>query len=434
MIGSGDILATKAINIDHIARIEGHGNVKVVIQEGKLEKVEMNIIEPARLFESMVRGRSYKDCSYISSRICGICSPSHCLTDIKAVESAFGVEVSERTRQIRELLVYGSYLQNHASHLFVFAIPDFIGEASVLPLSQTNPELFSQALKLKALGNELCTKIGGRSIHPITAVVGGFTHEISAKEYLELADKLEEMIPFACEVVDLLASFRLTEFQSQSTLLALVEDNYYPVQSSNSLRLIEEDATFEANDYLDYLEEYEVAHSGSLFTKTKKTGNHVMTSALARMNASWSYLCPEAKIISAKAGLRPVEKNPLKNNLAQAIEIVDALYRCSKLCRDLALMEGCSKPVSYSVKAGRGVGVTEAPRGIVFHDLEFDEAGKIVHASIITPTAQNLASMEADIRDLVELLLETGLTEEHIRLEIEKVVRAYDPCLSCSVH
>ncbi len=427
-------MTTKAINIDHIARIEGHGNVKVVINEGKLKTVEMNIVEPARLFESMVHGRSFKDCSYISSRICGICSPSHCLTDIKAVEDAFGVEVSERTKQIRELLVYGSYLQNHASHLFVFAIPDFIGEASVLPLSQTNPTLFNKALELKALGNELCTKIGGRSIHPITAVVGGFTHEITSKEYLELADKLEAMIPFACETVDLLASFRLTEIQSSSTMLALVEDDYYPVQSSNSLRLIDEDSTFEAREYRSYLEEYEVAHSGSLFTKSKKTGKHVATSALARMNASWSYLCSEAKMISAKVGLRPVEKNPFKNNIAQAIEIVDALYRCSRLCRELAVMEGTSKPVSYEIKAGRGVGVTEAPRGIVFHDLEFDEAGRVVHANIITPTAQNLASIEADIKDLVELLLESGLVEEHIRLEIEKLVRAYDPCLSCSVH
>ena len=247
-------MAKTAISIDHIARVEGHGNVHVVINDGVVENVEMNIVEPARLFESMVKGRSFKDCSYISSRICGICSPSHCLTDIKAVEAAFGVEVSERTKKLRELLVYGSYLQNHASHLFVFVVPDFVGYPSVFPLAESNPELFAQALELKRLGNDLCTKVGGRSIHPITAVVGGFTHEIKREEYLELAERMEAMIPFACETVDLFSSFRITEFQSANDMLAMVEENYYPVQSSPTLRLIEEDATFDTADYLNYLE------------------------------------------------------------------------------------------------------------------------------------------------------------------------------------
>ena len=427
-------MAKTAISIDHMARVEGHGNVHVVINDGVVENVEMNIVEPARLFESMVKGRSFKDCSYISSRICGICSPSHCLTDIKAVEAAFGVEVSERTKKLRELLVYGSYLQNHASHLFVFVVPDFVGYPSVFPLAESNPELFAQALELKRLGNDLCTKVGGRSIHPITAVVGGFTHEIKREEYLELAERMEAMIPFACETVDLFSSFRITEFQSANDMLAMVEENYYPVQSSPTLRLIEEDATFDTADYLNYLEEYEVAHSGALFTRSVKTKKPVFTSALSRINASWGNLSRQAKVMSAKAGLRPTEKNPMKNNLAQAIELVDALIRCSAICRDLAYMEGDSKPVDFEVKAGRGVGMTEAPRGVVFHDLEFDDAGRVVHASIITPTAQNLGALEADMRQLAGILAEENLDEEYIRMEIAKLVRAYDPCISCSVH
>ena len=241
------------LNIDHVARVEGHGNVHVVIEDDVVKTVEMNIVEPARLFESMVRGQSYKDCSYISSRICGICLPSHCVTDLKAVEDAFGIEVSPRTKMLRELLVYGSYLQNHASHLFVFVVPDFVGEESVFPLAQSDPELFNQALDLKKLGNDLCTLVGGRSIHPITAVVGGFTHEISAQEYLELADRLEAAIPFAKATVDLFSSFRITEIHTASDLLAMVEDDYYPVQSSNTLELIDEHVRFDAHDFESYL-------------------------------------------------------------------------------------------------------------------------------------------------------------------------------------
>ena len=422
------------LNIDHVARIEGHGNVHVVIQDDAVKTVEMNIVEPARLFESMVRGQSYKDCSYIASRICGICSPSHCVTDLKAVEDAFDIEVSTRTKLIRELLVYGSYLQNHASHLFVFVVPDFIGEPSVFPLAQSDPELFAQALELKRLGNDLCTQVGGRSIHPITAVVGGFTHEISPKEYRVLADRMEAMIPFARRTVDLFSSFRITDIHTASDLPAMVEEDYYPVQSSNKLELLDEGVIFEARDFEDYLEEYEVSHSGALFTRVRKTGKPVFTSALSRLNASWDHLSQEAKVASAKAGLRPEEKNPMKNNLAQAIEILDALIRCSGICRNLAQGEGDSKPVAFTPKAGIGIGMTEAPRGVVFHKLEFDDEGRVLHASIITPTSQNLASLEADTRHLVEVLIESGLGEDYIRSEIAKLVRAYDPCLSCSVH
>ena len=422
------------LNIDHVARVEGHGNVHVVIQDDVVKTVEMNIVEPARLFESMVRGQSYKDCSYISSRICGICSPSHCVTDLKAVEDAFGVEVSPRTKLLRELLVYGSYLQNHASHLFVFVVPDFIGEPSVFPLAESDPELFAQALELKKLGNDLCTSVGGRSIHPITAVVGGFTHEISPREYLEFADRMEAMIPFAKATVDLFSSFRITEIHTASDLLAMVEEDYYPVQSSNSLKLLDEDVIFDAHDFEQYLEEYEVPHSGALFTREIATGKPVFTSALSRLNMSWDHLSQEAKIASAKAGLRPEEKNPMKNNLAQAIEILDALIRCSGICRELAKGEGDSSPVAFAPKAGIGIGMTEAPRGVVFHKLEFDDEGRVLHASIVTPTAQNLASLEADTRHLVEVLVESGLGEDYIRSEIAKLVRAYDPCLSCSVH
>ena len=168
-----------SINVDHIARIEGHGNIHLAIEDGAVATCEMNVVEPARLFESMVRGRMFSEIPYIASRICGICSASHVVTDLLAIERVFGIEVSDRTHALRELLIYGSYLQNHATHLFVFAAPDFTGHASVFPLATEAPELFNQALALKALGNELCTKVGGRSVHPITAVVGGFTNEIS---------------------------------------------------------------------------------------------------------------------------------------------------------------------------------------------------------------------------------------------------------------
>lgn len=425
-----------AIHVDHIARVEGHGNVHVVIKDGVVETVEMNVVEPARLFESMVRGRSYTEVSYISSRICGICSASHVVTDLKAIERIFGVRPTDRTRALRELLIYGSYLQNHATHLFVFAAPDFVGLPSVFPLAESDPALLEQALELKALGNELCTKVGGRSVHPITAVVGGFTHEIEASEYLELADKMDAMVPFVLKTVDLFDSFDVPDIATEGDMLAMVMDDYYPIECSDTARFLKAGIEFDANDVDDHIEEYPVPHSGALLARVKDTGAPYMTAALARINASWANLSSQAKVAAAKAGLRPPEKNPFMNNVAQAVELVDALDRCAGICRALAsgAVAGSSEPVEFEVKAGRGVGFTEAPRGALFHDLTLDGEGKVVHASIMTPTAQNVANLEADMRQLAERLSGEGRPEDSIRLEIEKLVRAYDPCLSCSVH
>ncbi len=426
-----------AIHVDHIARIEGHGNVHVVIEDGEVKTVEMNVVEPARLFESMVRGRRFEEGPYIASRICGICSASHVVTDLKAIEGVFGVQPTDRTKALRELLVYGSYLQNHASHLFVFATPDFIGTKSVFPLAETDPELLQKALGLKALGNELCTKVGGRSIHPITAVVGGFTHELSAGEYLELADKMDASVEFALETVDLFRSFAVPDIATEGDMLAMVEDGRYPVQGSDTARFLKAGIEFSANDVLEHVEEFAVPHSAALCARVRDTGEPYFVGALARINASWKHLSQNAKVAAAKAGLRPPEPNPFMNNVAQAVELVDALDRCSELCRRLAAadgFEGSSAPVPFEVRAGRAVGFTEAPRGAVFHDLELDAEGRIVHASMITPTAQNVANLEADMRLLAERLVAEGAGQDAVQLAIEKLVRAYDPCLSCSVH
>lgn len=429
-------MAKTDIKVDHLARIEGHGDIHLVIDGGKVAECEFSVTEPARFFESMVRGRSFVDVPYVSSRVCGICSASHTVTDILAIERIFGVEVTDRTRALRELLVYGSFLQNHATHLFVFAAPDFLGHKSVFPLAQENRDLFDSALGMKALGNELCTAIGGRSIHPITAVVGGFTNEITSAEYMALADKMESMLDFALESVDLFNDFGSVDLSTAGDMLAMVEPGCYPVLGSDMARFVRAGYDFSAQDVTANIEEYAVDHSAAFLARMRKGGGTYMASALSRVNASWKELSEPARFAAAKAGLRPPEHNPFANNIAQAVELVDVLVRCSALCRRLAIddFEGSSTPVDFEVHAGRGVGFTEAPRGALFHELELDDDGRVVRASIMTPTSQNIANIEADMRTLAEMLVDLGYDESDIQLEVEKLVRAYDPCLSCSVH
>ena len=404
-------MAATEISVDHIARVEGHGDIRLVIEDGRVVTCEMAVVEPARLFESMVRGRSFEEVPYIASRVCGICSSSHVVTDLRAIEQVFGVEVTDRTEALRELLLYGSYLQNHGTHLFVFAAPDFLGHKSVFPLAEGNPELFERALGLKALGNELCTLVGGRSIHPITAVVGGFTH-------------------------DLFRDFDTVDVQTEGDLLAMVAPDAYPVCTSDTLRFVRAGYDFSAQDVEEEIEEYPVGHSAAFLARARRTGHPYMTAALARVNASWDALSKDARYAAAKAGLRPPEYNPFANNIAQAVELVDVLDRCSALCRRLAAdeFEGSSEPAPFEVRAGRGVGFTEAPRGALFHILDINGEGRIERASIMTPTAQNIANLEADMRQLAGKMVAGGYDADLITLEVEKLVRAYDPCLSCSVH
>ncbi len=424
------------INVEHMARVEGHGDIRLVIEDGSVTTCEMAVVEPARLFEAMVAGRSFDEVPYIASRVCGICSSSHVVTDIRAIEAAFGVEVTDRTEALRELLVYGSFLQNHATHLFVFAAPDFLGHTSVFPLADTNPELLQRALGLKALGNELCTLVGGRSIHPITAVVGGFTHEIAPSEYLRLAEAMDEARAFALASVDLFRDFDTIAVQTEGDMLAMVAPGTYPVCTSDTARFVRAGYDFAADAVEDEIEEYPQGSSAAFLAKARRTGRPYMTAALARVNASWDALCKDARYAAAKAGLRPPEYNPFANNIAQAVELVDVLDRCAALCRRLAADEfaGSSEPVAFEARAGRGVGFTEAPRGALFHTLDLDGAGRVRRASIMTPTAQNIANLEADMRQLAGTMAAGGYDGDLIRLEVEKLVRAYDPCLSCSVH
>ena len=266
--------------------------------------------------------------------------------------------------------------------------------------------------------------------------MGGFTHEISADEYLRLAEAMDATREFALASVDLFRDFDTVDVQTEGDLLAMVAPDAYPVCTSDTLRFVRAGYDFSAQDVEEEIEEYPVGHSAAFLARARRTGHPYMTAALARVNASWDALSKDARYAAAKAGLRPPEYNPFANNIAQAVELVDVLDRCSALCRRLAAdeFEGSSEPAPFEVRAGRGVGFTEAPRGALFHILDINGEGRIERASIMTPTAQNIANLEADMRQLAGKMVAGGYDADLITLEVEKLVRAYDPCLSCSVH
>ncbi len=212
------------LTVEHVARIEGHGTITVNVDNGVIAEIRMDVIEPARLFESMVVGRRFDEAPLITSRICGICSPNHAITSIKALESAFGVEVSERTKMLRSLMLYGSYLQNHATHLYILAAPDYVGQPNVFPLASSHPDVVKRALSLKALGNDLTTAIAGRPVHPITCVVGGFTAEPSRGDLQVFADRLHAATRDAVATAELFATFDTPVFETAGEMLAMTSE------------------------------------------------------------------------------------------------------------------------------------------------------------------------------------------------------------------
>lgn len=418
------------LSVEHVARIEGHGDIRIQIEGGTVSEVALDVTEPARFFETMVVGRRYEDAPLITSRICGICSPNHALTSIKAIEAALGVEVSERTRVMRKLLLYGSYLQNHATHLYFLAAPDYVGTPSVLPLAESHPQVVQRALRLKKLGNELTTSVGGRSIHPVTAVVGGFTSEPAASRLAALRERLTDAVEDAVATAELFASFTVPSFSTDGDMLALSAADDYAVYEGAITSLLGEWAKPEA-DYAEAFHESVTAHSNAKHSLTRDDRTF-MVGALPRLTLNHDLLGPAAQRAMDKVWFDPGARNPFLNNVAQAIELVDAAERCVTYIDQLSEMGGESRPVGFELRAGQGAAGTEAPRGTLYHAVALDDTGAVTGYDVVTPTAQNLANLEADMWGFAPHV--TALPRDEAQLAIEQLVRAYDPCLSCSVH
>lgn len=417
------------LTVEHVARIEGHGNIAINVENGVVRDVRMDIVEPARFFESMVVGRRFDEAPLITSRICGICSPDHVVTSIKAIESALGVEVSERTKMLRKLLVYGSYLQNHATHLYILAAPDYVGLPSVFPLAQTHPEIVERALRLKKLGNDLTTAVGGRQVHPVTAVVGGFTSEPAPAVLERFHDALLGVVDDALATVELFAGFPVPDFSTSGEMLALVADDDYAIYDGDTAAL---DAGWRRScaDYRSFITESIVGHSNAKHSTVD--GRTFLVGSVARANCNAERLNDAGRDALRRSGLRLPTRNPFHTNVLQAVELADASARCASYIERLLEMGGTSTPEELQVHAGEGGSATEAPRGTLYHSYAIDDAGLITAGDVITPTAQNLANLEADMKAFAPTVADRS--EREFKLLVEELVRAYDPCLSCSVH
>jgi len=416
------------INVHQLTRVEGHGNIVLNARDGKIDELRWEVTESPRLFEVMLRGRYYVDAPHIASRICGICSISHTTASIQATEAAFGIQPSEQTLLLRKLLYNAEILESHILHILFLAAPDFLGVGSVFPLVETHKDVVLMALRLKKLAYNLAELLAGRKTHPISCMVGGFAKLPELGELKAIEARLEQALADLEATVELFKTLSIPDFTRETEYIALKDPKEYAFISG---QIASTDAGIAPLDkYLEVTNEFCVPHSTAKYTKNKR--DSYMVGALARFNNNHGQLLPRAKSAAKELGLSAPCHNPFMITVAQLVECVHAVEDSISLI-DQILTRGLKEENNeVRVRVGRGIGAVEAPRGILFHDYTYDNNGILTSANCVIPTNQNHNNIQKDMEGLVPLIL--SRPEDEIRQTLEMLVRAYDPCISCSAH
>jgi coenzyme F420-reducing hydrogenase alpha subunit len=428
------------IYVHHVTRVEGHGNILVDVKNGELKEVKLEIIESPRFFEAMLVGRRFPEAVHIASRICGICSISHTAASIKAIEDALEIKPTWQTETLRKILMEAEILDSHALHSFFLAAPDFFGLPSVIPMASTNPDVVKTAINFKKLAHEICDVMVGRHTHPISMVVDGFTNLVTEEQMAELLKKIKAALKNDVpKMLEFFSRIKFPDFERKANYTCLVNPEMYPFY--DGMIKSSEAGVYRHRDYRQKIVERVVDHSTAkhAFGPVKP----YMVGALARFNTNYKQLMPGAQEAAKMLGLEAPSYNPYHITLAQVVEIVHCLESMSRLIEQLLSRgirdERVERPplAGWSArlppaKKSWGVGVVEAPRGLLIHEYRINGNGTIDAANCIIPTAQNLANIEADMRELVPQILDRS--KEEITQLLEMLVRSYDPCISCSAH
>jgi len=421
---------TLTIEVNHVTRIEGHGSVRIDTRNGEVQDLRLSIVEANRFFESFTRGMEPHEIPWIVGRICGICCVGHQLAATKAVEDALGIQVSAQTLLLRKLLNEAQFLQSHVLHVYFLAVPDYVGVPSILPLVKTHPEVVRRALRLKKLANDFTAVLGGRALHPMANTLKGWRKLPSPAALEEIRDKLIAALPDLEETLAIARSLAVPAYERETEFVSLRHPHEYAlydgeIYSSDTRRVVP------VSEYREVANEFTVAYSTAKWSRWHRESYAV--GALARVNNNFDQLRPEAQEAAAELGLRVPCFNPYMNNLAQVVEIVHCTHNCLAMLDEVLSRGLVEEDLAYEKRAGRGVGAIEVPRGALFHEYRFDEDGLCCDANAIIPTSQNINNIERDMAAFVPQML-PRMSRDELGLHMEMLLRAYDPCISCSVH
>jgi len=422
---------TTTIKVGALARVEGEGALHVRVRAGEVEDVRLEIFEPPRFFEALLRGRRYDEVADITSRICGICPIAYQMSACAAVEDALGIEVGEPVRLLRRLIYCGEWLESHALHAFMLHAPDFLGYPGAIEMANDgHGELVESGLTIKQAGNALIAAIGGRSVHPVNPRVGGFHRSPTKDELAPAAERLERAREHLVGAVAWAGGLDYPDRELGAELAALRSEangGEYPLEGG---RLVSTGGLDLAPaEFPEHVVETQVPHSTALHASIVGRGHYIL-GPLARHALNRDRLSPVALDAAEAAGLEPDCRNPFKSLLVRCVEM---LYAADEALR---LIDGYEPPDPPAIEAadaaGEGSGWTEAPRGMLWHRYRIEADGRIAAATIVPPTSQNLAAIEDELRGYVQANLQ--LLDDELQWRCEQAVRNYDPCISCSTH
>ncbi len=415
------------LHVPILARVEGEGAMHVQVSNGEVTDIRLEIYEPPRFFEALLRGRDYTEPADITARICGICPVAYQMSAVHAIERACGVAVGGEIRELRRLLYCGEWIQSHVLHIGFLHAPDFLGYESGIAIAADHPKMVESILTLKRTGNDIVDVLGGRPIHPVNIKLGGFYKAPSRAEMRSLREPLLQARETCVELIRWTAGFDFPDLQQDYDVVSLRHESEYPF---NEGRIVSNKGLdIDASEFEQHSLEEHVAHSTALHSRLKDRGwSHV--GPLARWANNFDRLSSDIQEFAAEVGIAPVENNPFKSIVVRGLETLHAIDE------SLRIVDGYAPPaksfVDVPARAGVGWSATEAPRGMLYHRYEIDDEGIILAAQIIPPTAQNQPTIESDLRRFVEENLH--LDHEELQLRCEQSIRNYDPCISCSTH
>jgi sulfhydrogenase subunit alpha len=416
------------LKINPLTRVEGHGGIYVEIKGKEVKDIRFEIYEGSRFFESIIKGFKYPIVPDIMRRICAICTASHSMASIRALEDALKVDISEQTELLRDLLIHGEMIESHALHVYVLSLPDYLGFPSIVEMAEKHPKEVKGALQLKKAGNMVHVALSGREVHGMNERVGGFSKIPDERELQKILEEMKKVREFAVLAVEIFSTFDIPEFPKSENLMVAVEPEeafgYYGNRISNS-----ENDRWEVHKYREKLKERVVEYSRAKHVFYDE--RPFMVGALSRISLFGNRLRGEARELYRENEDKIDESNSLTINLAQAIELVHCVERCIELLETLISREvekeGLPKIETFE---SHGIACVEAPRGTLIHSYKLDEEGRVVEADVITPTAMNAANIEKDLRISALRLME----DEELERKLQLIPRAYDPCISCATH
>jgi coenzyme F420-reducing hydrogenase alpha subunit len=419
--------AEREIIVDYLARVEGEGAMYLKLRGDEVLDLKFKIFEPPRLFEAFLRGRRFSEAPDITARICGICPIAYQTSACNAMESAAGVQLTGGLRSLRRLIYCGEWIESHALHVFFLHAPDFLGYESAIAMASDFPEQVAMGLRLKKIGNSIMSLLGGREIHPINIRVGGFYRVPTKGELATLVPDLEWARDAAVATTRWVSGLPFPDFERDYEFVALHHPDEYAIHEGRIVS--NRGLDIAVDEWTEHFEESQVSWSNALHARRKGGGSYHL-GPMARYSLNSSLLTPTAREAATEAGLGASCTNPFRSIVVRAVEIV---FACEEALRLIESYRSPSTPfLEVEPRDVTGHGVSEAPRGTLYHRYAVDSEGFITEAHIIPPTSQNQLSIEEDLRAYVPG--RASLPDDQLQWQLEQAIRCYDPCISCATH